>query len=121
ELLPGQKVDNVEMTKIPTHGIAVGDTLYLYFMSVRHWGGPGGWESNYGGLAKSVDEGKTWQILEDVQWPGDSNFIQVSPYKVEVNDELTEIYFWCIPTGRFGHVQLMKVDEKHIEDLDQYV
>jgi hypothetical protein len=121
EILPSIKVDYDEMTKIPTHGIAVGDSLYLYFMSVNHWGAPGSWDANYGGLARSDDQGEHWTILEDVRWPGDSNFIQVSPYKIKVSEELTEIYLWTIPAGRFGGAALMKVDERHIEDLTKYV
>lgn len=120
ELLPSLKKDGEEMTKIPTHGIAAGDAIYLYFMSVNHWGPPGVWYANYGGLAKSEDGGKFWTILEDVKWPGDSNFIQVSPYAVKVSDSLTEIYLWCIPAGRFGGVKLMKVDEQSIEDFNAY-
>jgi hypothetical protein len=63
ELLPSAKVDNDEMTKIPTHGVAAGDNMYLYFMSVRHWGAPGEWETNYSGVAKSTDEGNHWEII----------------------------------------------------------
>jgi len=121
EVLPSAKVDFDEMTKIPTHGIAVDNNLYLYYMSVNHWGAPGNWDANYSGMTKSVDQGEHWTILEDIRWPGDSNFIQVSPYKVKVNEHLTEIYYWCIPAGRFGGVKLMKVDEKDIEDLNEYV
>lgn len=120
ELLPSAKLDYDEMTKIPTHGIAVDDRIYLYFMSVNHWGDPGKWDANYSGLARSDDEGEHWTILEDVRWPGDSNFIQVSPYKIEASDEVTEIYLWAIPSGRFGNVQLMKVDERELEDLSKY-
>jgi hypothetical protein len=120
ELLPAAKVDYEEMTKIPTNGITVGDNMYLYFMSVNHWGDHGEWFANYSGMAKSEDEGETWTILEDIQWPGESNFIQVSPYTIKVNDELSEIYFWSIPAGRYGNVQLMKVDEKNIVDLNEY-
>ncbi len=121
EVLPSAKIDFDEMTKIPTHGIAVDDNLYLYFMSVNHWGAPGNWDANYSGVTKSVDQGEHWTILEDIRWPGDSNFIQVSPYKVIVNADLTEIYFWTIPAGRFGGVTLMKVNEQSIEDLSKYV
>lgn len=120
ELLPSKKIDYEEMTKIPTHGIAAGNNMYLYFMSVNHWGDPGVWDANYSGVAKSGDEGEHWEIIEELKWPGDSNFIQVSPYAIEVNNELTEIYFWCIPAGRFGDVKLMKVDEKHIENIEEY-
>jgi len=120
ELIPSKKVDNVEMTTIPTHGVAVGDTLYLYFMSVRHWGEPGMWDANYSGVSRSTDGGETWEIVEGLRWEGESNFIQVSPFKVANGNGGTEIYFWGIPAGRFGGVQLMKVAEEEIEQLSSY-
>lgn len=120
EVIPSLKIDDEEMTTIPTHGIAVGENLYLYFMSVKHWGAPGEWETNYAGVSRSTDGGEHWEILEDLKWPGESNFIQVSPYSVKVNDNMSEIYFWCIPSGRFGDVKLMKVNEKNIEDWSAY-
>lgn len=120
ELLPSAKIDYDEMTKIPTHGIAANGALYLYYMSVNHWGDPGKWDANYASVAKSTDGGNNWTLLDEVKWPGDSNFIQVSPYKVEGEDGQTDIYFWCIPSGRFGGVKLMKVPEADIEKLDAY-
>lgn len=120
ELLPSLKEDHNEMTKIPTYGVNVAETLYLFYMSVRHWGEPGEWDANYSGIAKSVDEGQTWEFIESAKWPGDSNFIQVSSYKVVMDDDTTEIYFWSIPAGRFGGVKLMKVNEKFIEDISKY-
>jgi hypothetical protein len=121
ELLPSLKEDNKEMTKIPTYGISVGDSFYLYYMSVKHWGKPGEWDANDAGIAKSVDGGKTWSFIEGAKWPGDSNYIQVSAYKQQVSDKLAEIYFWCIPSGRFGDVTLMKVNEAELEDITKYV
>jgi len=115
ELLPSKKLDYDEMTKIPTHGVEANGALYLYYMSVNHWGEPGRWDANYAGLAKSVDEGQNWTLLEHPEWPGDSNFIQVSPYKVANGDGTKDIYLWSIPSGRFGGVKLMKVGEKDIE------
>lgn len=120
ELIPSRKVDNVEMTTIPTHGVAVGENLYLYFMSVRHWGEPGMWDANYSGVSRSTDGGETWEIIEGLQWPGDSNFIQVAPFKVDDGAGGTDIYFWGIPAGRFGGVKLMKVPEAEIETLASY-
>lgn len=120
EVIPSLKADHREMTTIPTHGIAAGDHLYLYFMSVKHWGDPGQWEANYAGVSKSTDGGENWEVLEGLQWPGDSNFVQVSPYAVQLDGGRTDIYFWGIPAGRFGDVKLMKVDEKEIEDLNAY-
>ncbi|WP_169082490.1 DUF4185 domain-containing protein [Paenibacillus sp. PL91] len=120
ELLPSKKIDFDEMTKIPTHGVSANDSLYLYYMSVNHWGDPGQWDVNYSSLAKSSDDGENWTLMDEVKWPGDSHFIQVSPYKVPNGEDGSDIYFWCIPSGRFGGVKLMKVNEALIEDLNAY-
>lgn len=120
ELLPSKKLDYDEMTKIPTHGLAAGGALYLYYMSVNHWGAPGYWDANYASAAKSTDGGQNWTLLDQLKWPGDSNFIQVSPYKVANADDSADLYFWCIPSGRFGGVQLMKVREQNIENQAEY-
>ncbi|TLS49521.1 DUF4185 domain-containing protein [Paenibacillus antri] len=120
ELLPSVKRDFEEITKIPTHGLYANDTMYLYYMSVNHWGEPGHWDANYAGVAKSADEGQTWTVLDDVKWPGDSGFIQVSPYRIQEGDGEADIYFWGVPSGRFGGVKLMKAKESRIESLDGY-
>ncbi|MBB6678420.1 DUF4185 domain-containing protein [Cohnella lubricantis] len=123
ELLPSKKTDFDEMTKIPTYGIAANGALYLYYMSVNHWGDSGQWDSNYASTAKSTDGGQNWTLLDDLKWPGDSNFIQVSPYKLKVDDSHSDIYFWGIQSGRFGDggVKLMKVAEPDIETADAYL
>jgi hypothetical protein len=120
ELLPSAKVDYDEMTKIPTHGLYANGALYLYYMSVNHWGDPGKWDANYASAAKSTDQGQNWTLIDNLKWPGDSNFIQVSPYKVQIDDKISDIYFWCIPSGRFGGVQLMKVSEANVENPAGY-
>lgn len=110
-----------EVTKIPTHGFTIGDTLYISYMSVSYWGEPGAWDANYAGLAKSTDKGETWTALDTPRWPGDSNFIQGAP--VQVNDGGEEyVYFWTIPSGRFGGVALMRVPatEEAVEDAGAY-
>ena len=55
-----------EATKIPTGGIEVGGTMYLFYMSIRQWDG---WIVNYNGAVKSEDDGKTWQRVYDMTWP----------------------------------------------------
>ena len=84
-------------------------------MSVKHWGEPGEWETNYSGLAKSIDNGQTWTRLASPRWPAESNFIQVSVTNIE-----GELYFWGVTHGRFGGVQLMKVRERDVERQDAY-
>lgn len=97
-----------EVTKIPTYGFTIGETLYIWYMSVSFWGEPGAWEANHAGLAKSTDAGQTWTALDAPRWPGDSNFVQVAT--VTASDAGTDYLFvWGIPSGRFGGVQLMRV------------
>lgn len=110
-----------EVTKIPTYGFTVGDTIYVSYMSVRFWGEPGAWDANHAALIVSRDDGKTWVPVDGVQWPGDSNFVQVATARV--NEGGTDwIYFWSIPSGRFGGVQLMRVPatEEAVEDQSAY-
>jgi hypothetical protein len=115
ELLPAKQVDNVEMTVIPTYGFAANGAMYLDYMSVKHWGSPGEWETNYAGLAKSTDHGHTWTKLASPKWSGSSNFVQVSVAKVK-----GDLYFWGVTHGRFGGVQLMKVPESSVEQKNAY-
>jgi hypothetical protein len=97
-----------EVTKIPTHGFAIGKTIYVSYMSVRHWGEPGAWDANHSALIVSRDDGATWAPVEGVQWPGSSNFVQFAT--AQVTEEGADfVYFWSIPSGRFGGVQLMRV------------
>lgn len=110
-----------EVTKIPTHGFALGETLYIQYMSVKFWGEPGAWDANHSALAKSTDKGETWTALESPQWPGESNFIQVATSHVQ-DGGAEYVYFWGIPSGRFGGVQLMRVPAtvEAVEDLAAY-
>lgn len=115
ELLLSLKQDKVEMTVIPTNLFAANGKLYCIYMSVSQWGPPGRWDARYSGLAVSEDGGQKWTKLQDVRWPGDSNFIQTA--NVLVGDT---IYIWGIPGGRYGGVALMKVQEEALEDFTAY-
>ena len=110
-----------EVTKIPTYGFAIGETIYVSYMSVRHWGEPGAWDANHSALIVSRDGGESWDPVEGVQWPGDSNFIQVATAHVTESGQ-NYVYLWSIPSGRFGGVQLMRVpaDEASVEDQRAY-
>ncbi|WP_084557585.1 DUF4185 domain-containing protein [Hamadaea tsunoensis] len=115
ELLSSEKLDNTEMTVIPTYGFAANGAMYLAYMSVRHWGEPGEWECNDSGLAKSVDKGRTWTRLAAPTWSGESNFVQVS-----VAEHDGDLYFWGVTHGRFGGVRLMKVAVAEVETPSAY-
>ncbi|MBQ5648986.1 MAG: DUF4185 domain-containing protein [Clostridia bacterium] len=117
ELIKGLKKPYTEYSKIPTGAISLDGTLYFYFMSVNNWDSDAGWDCNYGGLAKSTDDGKTWSIVEDVQWPGDSKYCQNSPTLCEADGK---IYITGITGGRQGFARMMRVDKDKIEDLSAY-
>lgn len=115
EVLESKKFDNDEITVIPTYGIAVGDRMYLHYMSVEHWGPPGRWDLGHSGWAYSDDAGETWTKDPDAQWPGDSNFGQVA---LEEHDG--HIYIWGIPGGRYGGVQLARSVPDGLLDISGY-
>jgi hypothetical protein len=115
ELIDSKKVDGHEMTVIPTYGFAANGAMYLAYMSVKHWGDPGEWQTNYSGFAKSTDHGQTWAKLDAPRWPGTSNFIQVSVTSLDGT-----LYFWGVTHGRFGGVQLMKVAAEDVEQQSAY-
>lgn len=110
-----------EVTKIPTYGFAIGEAIYVSYMSVRHWGDPGAWDVNHAALIVSRDGGESWDPVDGVEWPGDSNFVQFAAAPVGEGSE-DFIYLWSIPAGRFGGVRLMRVhaDEASVEDQDAY-
>ncbi len=109
-------VNSHTVTMIPTNIFSVDDTLYCIFMRVTYWGPRGGmWDCSHSGLAKSEDGGMTWVKVNQVQWPGDSNFIQTA--NVRVGDTM---YIWGIPSGRFGGVALMKCNVHELEDPEAY-
>lgn len=115
ELLSSKKVDNVEMTKIPTGGICIDDKLYLSFMSVKHWGTAGKWNCNYGSVAVSKDDGETWKIIENLRWPGDSYFCQMVPV---LDGDM--VYVLGITGGRFDGARLMRVSKNQYENYNAY-
>lgn len=115
ELLSSLKVPGQEQTVIPTYGVAVGDRLYLHYMSVQEFGAPGHWTLNYSGFGYSDDGGQNWTKDTTDVWPGDSNFGQVA-----IVDHLGRLYFFGIPGGRYGGVQLARTYPGAVLRLDQY-
>jgi hypothetical protein len=115
EVLESEKHPGDEHTVIPNHGFEANGDMYLHFMSVREWGPPGIWTTNFAGLARSSDDGRTWLKLEDVSWPGEGSFQEVSVAKVD-----GELMFWGVPAGRLGGVSLMKVSEPDVEEPSAY-
>jgi hypothetical protein len=115
ELLSSKKIDFEEMTVIPTYGVAVGDRLFLHYMSVAHWGPPGQWDLGLAGWAYSDDAGENWTKDPDATWPGDTNWGQVA---IEEHDG--HLYLFGIPGGRYGDVKLARVVPESLLQIAQY-
>jgi hypothetical protein len=109
ELIPSKKIDQLEMTVIPTNGISAGGRMILHYMSVRHWDKPGRWTVSRSGLAYSDDDGRTWKTPAAAVWPGGTGFEQVAFVR---HGEF--IYSFGIPQGRFGGVRLRRVAPENI-------
>jgi hypothetical protein len=95
-----------EQTVIPTNGFAVGNRMFLHYMSVKRFGypRPQDYALNLSGIAFSDDGGQTWTKDRSTTWAGNSNFGQVA-------STLTggEVYLFGIPGGRTGDVKLARV------------
>src|SRR6185312_7886783 len=68
---------------LPTPGTEFGATQYLSFMSVKQWGSPGQWKTNYSAIAYSVDNGENWEIAPssvrlNSPYGGNKNFQQAA-------------------------------------------
>jgi hypothetical protein len=115
ELLSARKVDFDEITVIPTYGVAVGDRLFLHYMSVMHWGAPGHWDLGSAGFAWSDDEGQTWTKDETALLPGDTNWGQVA-----IVDHEDWLYLFGIPAGRYGSGKLARVEPRRLLEIDAW-
>ena len=115
ELLSAKHVEGEEVTVIPTYGVAVGDRLFLHYMSVKHWGAPGHWDLGLAGFAYSDDGGENWTKDANAVLPSDTNWGQVAI--VEHKDYL---YLFGIPGGRYGDLKLARVTPDQLLQIDSW-
>ncbi|MFD4295214.1 DUF4185 domain-containing protein [Rhodococcus sp. NPDC058532] len=118
ELVPSPKIPYVEISRIPTAGVAVDGVQYMSLMSVNHWGEPGKWETNFSRLAVSTDNGENWVDAPETSRPnvdGNRNF-QMSAFMKDGG----YVYQYGTPPGRGGLVYVARVPEKQIRDLGAY-
>jgi hypothetical protein len=126
ERLPAGLASGV--TLIPTAGISLptpdtefGATQYVSFMSVKQWGSPGQWKTNYSAIAYSVDNGENWDIApssvrRNSPISGNANFQQAA--FVRPGDGY--VYSYGTPNGRQGAAYVSRVLEKDILDVSKY-
>jgi hypothetical protein len=113
ELLPSLKRDGVEISKIPTGGINVGGRNYLAYMSVRHFGQPGHWTTNYSGIAYSDDGGQSWVAAPTTlrpNTPASDDIFQMIAFARRDGF----VYAFGTPNGRFGNAYVARVPEQQL-------
>lgn len=100
------------ITAIPTYGISVASTAYLYYMQVINWNP---WTCNISSIASSQDDGANWTKHDDaISWSA-GNFNQVAIVR-----ENPWLYIFGIPCGRNGSVKLMRVPQDQVLQKNSY-
>jgi hypothetical protein len=122
EILGSEKTPGREDTVIPTAMTSVDNRLFIHYMSVRQWGEPGNWTTNYSGLAYSDDKGNNFTKDMNTRWGGGSNFSETAFAKIpsKNNDGTDDVLMWGTPAGRFGGVKLTIVNEYDLLDKSKY-
>ncbi|MCX4097590.1 DUF4185 domain-containing protein [Nocardia sp. alder85J] len=119
EVLGSYKVNNFEMTVIPTSGFALGDRQYLSYMSVVRWSKtPGKWWTAYGGLAYSDDGGQTWDQDAYARW--DNIFGQGQFQVTAMVPHDGYVYMFGTPNGRFGSLAVARVAQDDVLNKSAY-
>ena len=123
EMLYSAKINNQEITVVPTGAVTVGDRIYAALMSVHHWGPGGGtWSTNYNAWAYSDNNGETWAWAPGSYWNnltgtnGGFNFQQNA--FVKGGDGF--VYVYGTPAGRKGFVRIGRVPENQILTMSAY-
>ena len=120
EILPSKKINNDEMTVIPTAGVTVGSRHYIHYMSVNHWGPAGVWFTNYSGIAYSDDNGQNWTKSPTARWNNNKttwdNKFQMAAFLKDSGF----VYMYATPNGRFGDTYLARVPENNLLNIGDY-
>ncbi|WP_433197048.1 DUF4185 domain-containing protein [Nocardia sp. CA-107356] len=119
ELLSSRKIKNWETTTIPTSGFAIGQRQFMSYMSVNHWSRiPGMWSTNYGGLAYSDDNGRTWVKDQHAKW---DNFFGIGRFQVAAMVPQGDyVYMFGTPNGRIGMIGLARVPKAEVLNKSAY-
>lgn len=130
EIVPSLGIAGVEDTVIPTAAIAIGGTQYMNYMSVRQWGDPGRWVTNFSAIATSTDNGQTWATaLQTIRVNAGITIpslpqVEESNGKYQMNAYVEGqdgyIYQFGTPNGRFGAAFVARVKPADILDLTKY-
>lgn len=130
EVIPSFGFEGIEDTVIPTAAVEIKGVQYMNYMSVRQWGAPGRWVTNFSAIATSDDNGQTWEtalqtvrVNAGVTIPGFPQ-VEESNGKYQMNAYAKGkdgyIYQFGTPNGRFGAAFVARVLPQDILDLNKY-
>jgi hypothetical protein len=108
-----------EQTKIPTAMVAVGDTLYLHYMSVHGFADMGGvWLCNSSRFISSGDGGRNWDTgVEDFgTFHSSFNMLTLSAQAGAGNEEGKYVYAIGSACGRFGGARAARVAAEKLQE-----
>lgn len=111
----------VEVTKIPTGGITIGNNVYIFYMSIRYWGTGGSWNVTYNQCVKATDNTyKKFENVDGLRWDDTELYYagQVYPFANPKDEE--HIYFTSIPGGRNDGAIMFRVDKDKFETKSEY-
>lgn len=112
---------NVEVTKIPTGGISIGNDVYIFYMSIRYWGVGGSWNVTYNQAVKAKNSNYTeFEEVKGLRWNDDELFYAGQVYPFEDPKDNEHIYFTSIPGGRNDGAVMFRVDKDKFEDRREY-
>lgn len=108
-----------EQTKIPTAMVAVGDTLYLHYMSVHGFADMGGvWLCNSSRFIASHDGGHSWDegVADFGNFQSSFNMLALSADAGTGNEDGTYVYAIGTPCGRFNGARAGRVAAERLLD-----
>jgi len=136
EKIGALRFHGLEQTIVPTSGISIGGKQYMNVMSVRYWGAPGHWDTNYSGIAVSGDNGRSWRTVPStfrvnagVTVPigenqptvvANNSRFQQNAYVRGVGADAGWIFQYGTPSGRQGATYLSRFRPGDILNLDKY-
>ncbi|GAA3028859.1 hypothetical protein GCM10010528_08150 [Gordonia defluvii] len=106
-----------EITVVPTGGVSVNGKQYMGIQAVNVWGDAGRWQTRYGALAVSDDNGNSFKrvVAYRPNYQGNRKFQQTALMK-----DGGYVYAYGTPSGRYGAVYLARVPEAKIENVGAY-
>ena len=127
------KVSPLASTTIPTGGLVLNGTYYLFYMEVYRFDQVhdstekrvGMWDTFNSRVVKSTDKGKTWSLCESLVWhchDSDFNCLNGEPFSqihpLDIGDDY--IYIYGIKGGRESGVSMARVLKTNFENYDEY-